>query len=88
MEDNKIYSNTKDSMSKIINHYQKEISIIRTGRASKDIFIPEYPRGAYVDIQSNPIFQRNRDPKNFHHNFNEVLDVEKDLARQQKGAWN
>ena len=37
MEDNKIYSNTKDSMSKIINHYQKEISIIRTGRASKDI---------------------------------------------------
>ena len=37
MEDNRIYVETKESMSKVINHYQKEISIIRTGRASKDI---------------------------------------------------
>jgi ribosome recycling factor len=37
MEDNRIYIETKESMSKVINHYQKEISIIRTGRASKDI---------------------------------------------------
>ena len=32
-----IYSHASISMDKIINHYQKEISIIRTGRASKDI---------------------------------------------------
>ena len=37
MEDNIIYSETKENMSKVINHFQKEISIIRTGRASKDI---------------------------------------------------
>ena len=30
MEDNIIYSETKQSMSKVINHFQKEISIIRT----------------------------------------------------------
>jgi len=54
--------------------------LFKDNRASKDIFLPDYPRGAYIDDQSNPIFQRNRDPKNFHHNFNEVLDIEKDLA--------
>lgn len=54
--------------------------LFKDNRASKDIFIPNYPQGAYIDDQSNPIFRRNRDPKNFHHNFNEVLDVEKDLA--------
>ena len=32
-----IYSHASASMDKIINHFQKEISIIRTGRASKDI---------------------------------------------------
>jgi len=32
-----IYDNTKVSMDKVIDHYTKEISIIRTGRASKDI---------------------------------------------------
>jgi ribosome recycling factor len=32
-----IYDNTKVSMDKVIEHYIKEISIIRTGRASKDI---------------------------------------------------
>ena len=32
-----MYSESKDSMNKVINHYQNEISIIRTGRASKDI---------------------------------------------------
>ena len=54
--------------------------LFKDNRASKDIFIPNYPQGAYIDDQSNPIFRRNRDPKNFHHNFSEVLDVEKDLA--------
>ena len=54
--------------------------LFKDNRASKDIFIPDYPRGAYIDDQSNPIFKRNRDPKNFHRNFNEVLDIEKDLA--------
>jgi len=33
----KIYEDTKNNMNKVIAHYQKEISIIRTGRASKDI---------------------------------------------------
>ena len=33
----KIYIITKENMIKVINHYQQEISIIRTGRASKDI---------------------------------------------------
>ncbi len=54
--------------------------LFKDNRASKDIFIPDYPLGAYIDDQSNPIFKRNRHPKNFHNNFNEVLDIEKDLA--------
>lgn len=54
--------------------------LFKDNRASKDIFIPDYPRGAYIDSSTNPIFQQNRDPKNFHHNSNEVLDIEKDLA--------
>jgi len=33
----KIYSEATENMDKVISHYQKEISIIRTGRASKDI---------------------------------------------------
>ena len=33
----KIFLEAKESMNKVINHFQKEISIIRTGRASKDI---------------------------------------------------
>ena len=33
----KFYNETTDNMDKVIQHYQREISIIRTGRASKDI---------------------------------------------------
>ncbi len=33
----KIYTDTTDNMNKVIQHYQKEVSIIRTGRASRDI---------------------------------------------------
>jgi ribosome recycling factor len=33
----KFYNETTDNMNKVIQHYQREISIIRTGRASKDI---------------------------------------------------
>ena len=33
----KIFLESKESMNKVIDHFQKEISIIRTGRASKDI---------------------------------------------------
>lgn len=54
--------------------------LFKGNRASKDIFIPDYPRGAYIDDQSNPIFRRNRGPKNFHHNQSQLLDVEKNLA--------
>ena len=33
----KFYNEATDNMNKVIEHYQREISIIRTGRASKDI---------------------------------------------------
>ena len=33
----KFYNETIDNMNKVIQHYQREVSIIRTGRASKDI---------------------------------------------------
>jgi len=33
----KFYNEATDNMNKVIQHYQREISIIRTGRASKDI---------------------------------------------------
>tara|TARA_B100001250_G_scaffold252451_1_gene217099 strand:- start:1866 stop:2417 length:552 start_codon:yes stop_codon:yes gene_type:complete len=33
----KFYNETTNNMNKVIQHYQREISIIRTGRASKDI---------------------------------------------------
>ena len=33
----KVYTETTDNMNKVIQHYQKEVSTIRTGRASRDI---------------------------------------------------
>jgi ribosome recycling factor len=33
----KFYNEAIDNMNKVIQHYQREVSIIRTGRASKDI---------------------------------------------------
>ena len=33
----KFYNETTENMNKVIQHYQREVSIIRTGRASKDI---------------------------------------------------
>jgi carbamoyltransferase len=54
--------------------------LFKGNRGSKDVFIPNYPQGAYIDEQNNTTLQRNRDPKNFHNNPTQLLDIEKDLA--------
>ena len=54
--------------------------LFKNNKATKDIFVPHYPLGAFINIDSNPIFQRNRSPKEFHHDFSKVLEIEKDLA--------
>jgi carbamoyltransferase len=55
-------------------------SLFKDNRTSRDIFIPDYPIGSILDTVTNPQFQRNRNPKEFHRDFSKVLDIEKDLA--------
>ena len=56
--------------------------LLKNGRGNRDIFIPHYPSGAWIDIESNPIFSRNRHPREFHKNQNKLLEIEADLAWQ------
>ena len=58
------------------------LDLFKKGRGSKDIFIPNYPSGAFIDIKNNPVFERNREPNAFHKNQNELLEIEADLAWQ------
>lgn len=49
-------------------------------RGSKDLFIPNYPAGAFIDQQRFPIFQREGDPNQWHKDKSKLLDIEKNLA--------
>lgn len=51
-------------------------------RGSKDIFIPNYPAGAFIDQTRNPQFRRDGDPNEWHADLEKLKDIEKNLAWQ------
>lgn len=51
-------------------------------RGSKDLFIPNYPAGAYIDQARFPQFVREGDPNDWHKEPEKLLDIEKNLAWQ------
>lgn len=54
-------------------------------RATKDLFIPFYPAGAFIDDQRFPQFQRQQNPVEWHNDPSKLSEIEKDLAwRVQK----
>ena len=57
-------------------------SLFKNGRGNRDFFIPIYPKGAFIDLKYLPILKRDREPKSFHRNQNELLEIEADLAWQ------
>lgn len=54
--------------------------LFRNGRGSRDIFFSTWPMGGKIDIKTNPIFTRNRNPEAFHNDSSQLLDIEADLA--------
>ena len=56
--------------------------LFKNGRGNRDIFVPKYPSFAEIDVKSSPLLERIRDPKIFHNNQNELLEIEADLAWQ------
>lgn len=51
-------------------------------RATKDLFIPNYPAGAFIDQVRFNQFIRQGDPNEWHHNPEKLTDIEKNLAWQ------
>ena len=51
-------------------------------RASKDIFLPNYPAGAFIDEMRFPQFRRPHAPTEWHTDETKLLDIEKNLAYQ------
>lgn len=49
-------------------------------RGSKDVFIPNYPAGAFIDQSRFPQFMREGDPNDWHKDPSKLLDIEKNLA--------
>ena len=56
--------------------------LFKDGRGSKNIFIPYYPAGAFINQENNSIFQRNHDPKEWHTDPSKLTEIEADLAWQ------
>ena len=50
------------------------------GRGNKNIFIPNYPAGAFIDEQRISYLQRTSDPKEWHSNSDAVTEQAKNLA--------
>jgi carbamoyltransferase len=57
--------------------------LFKNGRGNRDIFIPYYPMGAYIDNQNNPIFSHDfeRDQE-WHTDPSKLSKFQKDLAWQ------
>jgi carbamoyltransferase len=51
-------------------------------RGSKDIFIPSYPAGAYIDQNRIEYFRQKGDPKEWHKDPSGLTEVEKNIAWQ------
>lgn len=56
--------------------------LFKNGRGQKSIFIPCYPAGASINEDSNPIFQRNHNPQEWHTDPSKLTKIEADLAWQ------
>ena len=56
--------------------------LFKNGRGQKHIFIPQYPAGAIINQELNPIFQRNHNPKEWHIDPSKLTEIEADLAWQ------
>ena len=49
-------------------------------KGNKNLLIPMYPAGAYIDENRNPYLKRFTDPKDWHNDFSMIRDVDKNLA--------
>jgi len=52
------------------------------GRGNKNLFIPSYPAGAYVDTSRERYLAQSNDPKQWHTDPSKLTDAEKNLAWQ------
>lgn len=50
------------------------------GKGNKNLLIPRYPAGAFIDETRFHYLRRTRDPKEWHNNFSLIKDVDKNLA--------
>lgn len=50
------------------------------GRGDKNVFIPNYPAGAFIDHMRFPYLTLKSDPKEWHRDFTKVTDTAKNLA--------
>ena len=50
------------------------------GRGNKNVFIPNYPAGAFIDENRIPYLKRTSDPKEWHSNSDAVTNQAKNLA--------
>ena len=57
-------------------------NLFNANRGSKDVFLPMYPAGAFIDEARFPQLARNRDPREWHTDPKKLTDIEKNLAWQ------
>ena len=55
-------------------------SLFYNGRGNKNVFVPNYPAGAFVDHSRHPLLELKEDPKAWHTDHTKVTDAAKDLA--------
>lgn len=51
-------------------------------RATKDLFVPNYPAGAFIDQARFPQFRQENNPRDWHRDPSKLKDIEKNLAWQ------
>jgi carbamoyltransferase len=61
--------------------YDKNIPLFFVeGKGNKSLLVPMYPGGALINEQECPYLARTQDPKEWHHDFSKVRDIDKNLA--------
>lgn len=50
------------------------------GKGNKNLLIPAYPAGAFIDENRFPYLKRYTDPKDWHNDFQLVRDIDKNIA--------
>lgn len=54
--------------------------LFNMGRGSKDVFLPMYPAGSFIDQARNPVLAQQNDPKEWHTDPEKLTSAEKNLA--------